>query len=137
MTSKRTILHIKDGGGSAALALVPLGRGGSKGLATIAEEDLALLQELGLSLSWNRMAGTGAVTSPARKASNSYVQVARVLLDLGPGENVVYLDRDPTNLLRSNLDVNTNGHAIRRDRDFLSPNSKKWGAIEHLWKYQP
>lgn len=117
--SDRTIRHTIDEGGRK-VAFVPLGRGGSKGIATIAEEDLALLQELGLSLSWNRMHSTGVVTAPTRKAPNSYVQVSRVLLDVGPGENVRYLDRDPTNLLRSNLEVNPQGWAIRRDRDFLS-----------------
>lgn len=134
MSDRRIIRHTIDEVGRK-LSLVALGRGGSKGIATIAEEDLALLQELGLSLSWNRMHSTGVVIAPAKKASNSFVQVARVLLDLGPGENVVYLDRDPTNLLRSNLDVNTNGWAIRRDRDFLSPDTTKWGKVEHVWTY--
>lgn len=130
----RTVTHSMDEAGRK-VCLVFLGRGGSKGVAIIEEQDLAFLQELGLSLSWNRMRGTGVVTAPTRKAPNSYVQVSRVLLDVGPGENIRYLDGDPTNLLRSNLEVNPQGWAIRRDRDFLSPNTKKYGPVEHKWTY--
>lgn len=133
----RVIRHVEDGGGLRA-ALVPLGRASSKGVAIIEEEDLALLQELGLSLAWNRNPTTGVVVAPAGAASGNRVQVARVLLDLGPGENVRYLSGDPTDLRRSNLEVNPEGWAIRRDRDFITPKgkSRQWGAIAHEWSYQ-
>lgn len=131
----KVILHTVDGGGDK-VAFVPLGRNGSKGFAVVDEADLKMLQELGLSLSWNRNPTTGVVVAPAARASGSRVLVSRVILDCGPGQNVRYLDGDPTNLRRSNLEVNPNGYAIRRDRDFITPKGKsqQWGIIEHVYR---
>lgn len=127
----RTIDHVDQNG--QKLALVPLGRFGSKGYAVIESADLIMLEALGLSLAWNRNQLTGTVFAPAVKASGGNVQVARVLLDLGPGQIVRYENGDPTDLRRQNLSV-VDGNAIRRDRVYLTPRSqrRRWGpAIEH------
>lgn len=129
----RVIVHTTDGDGHR-VALVPLGRTGTKGIAVILEDDLSLLESLGLSLRWNRNHSSGVVVAPAGGSSGGSVQVSRVLLDLGPGENVRYVNGDPTDLRRHNLDINPEGYAIRRDRDFLTPKEKRkaWGpAIQH------
>lgn len=97
---------------------VPLGPGGNKGTASIASEDYSLLIELGLSESWN-LSPRGYVIAPCCRASGSSVLVARVLMDCGPGQNIIYLDRNRKNLLRSNLAVKRNGYALSRPRDFL------------------
>lgn len=51
MAPNRTIVHMETQSGRK-VAFVPLGRSGAKGSAVIYEDDLLLLQELGLSLSW-------------------------------------------------------------------------------------
>jgi len=130
---ERVIVHTIDGDGHR-VALVPLGRAGEKGTAVVLEDDLALLESLGLSMRWNRNRGTGVVVAPAGGSSGGCVQVSRVLLDLGPGENARYVNGDPTDLRRQNLDINPEGYAIRRDRDYLTPKEKRkaWGpAIRH------
>lgn len=133
----RTVIHTLDEAGRK-VCLVPLGRNGEKGSAIIEEKDLSfLVDELGLSLRWNRIAKTGAVVAPAGNASGSKVLVSRVLLNLGPGENVRYLNSDPTDLRRFNLAVNYDGWATRRDRDFVTPKDhrKKWGPeLEHIFQ---
>jgi hypothetical protein len=132
----RTIRHIVDQDGNR-IALVPLGRQGRFGNAIIGESDLELLDSLGLSLRWNRLAKSGQVVAPCSRASGSCVQVARVLLDLGPGENVSYRNGDHTDLRRSNLAVNPEGYAIRRDRDYLTPKKRRRSSgpgIRHIYE---
>lgn len=127
----RIIDHVCHAG--VDLALVPLGRFGNRGYAVIEADDLSTLEALGLSMAWNRNQQTGTVFTPAVKASGGNVQVARVLLDLGPGQIVRYANGDPTDLRRQNLSV-VDGNAIRRDRDFLTPKleRRKWGpSVEH------
>jgi hypothetical protein len=129
----RVILHTVDEGG-LRVALVPLGRKGEKGSAIILEDDLAYLESLGLSMRWNRNSGSGVVVAPAGGSTGGSVQVSRVLLDLGPGQNVRYRNGDPTDLRRENLDINPEGYAVRRDRDLLTPKEKRkaWGPpVEH------
>ena len=129
----RVIVHTKDQGGQC-VAVVPLGRNGEKGTAVILDDDLALLESLGLSMRWNRNRSSGVVVAPAGGSSGGSVQVSRVLLDLGPGENVRYRNGDPTDLRRQNLETNPEGYAVRRDRDFLTPKERRkaWGpAIQH------
>lgn len=122
----RTIDHVTHDGQD--LALVPLGRFASKGHAVISADDLAMLEDLGLSLVWNRNALNGCVFAPAARASGGNVQVARVLLDLGEGQMVRYLNGDPTDLRWDNLAI-VEGNAVRRDRDFLTPRDQRraWG----------
>lgn len=130
----KIIDHVQHAG--RHLALVPLGRFGSKGYAVIEADDLNMVEALGLSLAWNRNQLTGTVFAPAVKASGGNVQVARVLLDLGEGQIVKYLSGDPTDLRRQNLSV-VDGNAIRKDRDFLTPKAERrpWGpAIEHRFR---
>ena len=75
--SARVIVHTIDGDGHR-VALVPLGRTGEKGTAVILEDDLALLESLGLSMRWNRNRGTGVVVAPAGGSSGGCVQVSRM-----------------------------------------------------------
>lgn len=131
--SDRAIKHTLDGGGRK-VALVPLGRKGEKGNAIICDEDLTLLEDLGLSLRWNRNTLTGIVVAAAGHSSGGNVQVSRVLMNCGPGENIRYVSGDPTDLRRDNLEINPDGYAVRRDRDYLTPKESRraWGpAIEH------
>lgn len=131
----RAIRHVE--GDARRVALVPLGPHGRKGVAIVDGEDLSLLDSLGLSMRWNRHAGTGIVIAPAGNSSGNSVQVSRVILDCGTGENVRYRNGDPTDLRRQNLEINPEGYAIRRDRDFLTPKATKrsWGPeIEHVYE---
>lgn len=98
--------------------LVALGRSGEKGQAILSFEDYSTLCELGLSTNWN-LSPRGYVIAPCCRAPGSQVLVARVLLDCKAGENVIYFDRNPKNLLRSNLAVKVNGYSLSRPRDFL------------------
>jgi len=141
-TDKRVIRHVMmdTEGGPMRAALVPLGRYGEKGIAVVDEDDLAMLDSLGLSMRWNRNPGTGVVIAPARRSSGSNVQVARVIVDAGPGENIRYRNGDPTDLRRENIEINRFGYAVRRDRDFLTPKEsrRQWGpAVSHEWDYDP
>jgi hypothetical protein len=55
-------------------------------------------------------------------ASGNTVSVARVLLDCGEGEAVIYHNGDSTDLRRRNLGIRYEGNnAVRRDRDYISP----------------
>src|SRR5690606_15531058 len=78
--------------------------------------------------------------APTSASSGGSVQVARVLLDLGPGQNIHYRNGDPTDLRRDNLEINPEGNAIRRDRDYLTPPEKRkaWGPpVEHVFEARP
>ncbi|WP_139221370.1 hypothetical protein [Bosea sp. OK403] len=126
------IIHSLDEGGRRAV-FVPL-LGGIRGYATIDEADFRSLLDAGLSSRWSIQV-RGSVTAPCAGASGNTVSVARVLLDCGEGESVVYLNGDSTDLRRSNLSVSYEGNnAIRRDRDYIKPTSRqKSTAIEHLF----
>lgn len=115
------------------LAFVPLGVRGAKGVAVVHDDDLSMLEDLGLSMRWNRHPDTGAVFAPAPRASGGNVLVSRVLVNAGPGQNVTYRNGDPSDLRRENLSV-VSGNATRRDRNYLTPKSdrKAWGpSVEH------
>lgn len=131
--SGRCLYHGRDESGEL-VAYVGLGRKGEKGHAILYEEDLDLLLSLGLSLRWNRLSKGGTITCPASQTS---VQVARVLLDAGPGQNIHYRNGDPTDLRRRNLAINEAGFATRRDRDLLTPLNRKknWGMQQPILHY--
>ena len=97
---------------------VPLGRSHDK-FAEIEQEDFDFLIKLGVSPNWNRLAPRDYVTASAKAASGSHIQIARVLLNAGPGEGIKYGDGNPLNLRRENLKVAENKGCIRRDRDFV------------------
>jgi hypothetical protein len=112
--------------------LVPLS-GGRGGWAVVNEDDLALLESVGLSLRWTRDISSGAVSAPASASPNRHVSVSRVLLDAGEGEAVRFLNGDPTDLRRENL-LLVDGSGTRRDRDYLSKRPRKWGSdVQHEW----
>lgn len=99
------------------VALVPL-KQGSKGCAVLDKDDIYFLASLGMSsFNWDRLPN-GNVTAHASLSPTKHVYVARVLVDAGVGEAVIFRDRDNSNLRRSNL-VKVQGHGKRRDRDFL------------------
>jgi hypothetical protein len=98
------------------VALVPLS-GGSKGCAILDADDCYFLKSLGMSLVWDRLPN-GNCIAHSSLSPTKHVYPARVLLDAGVGEAVIFRDRDNSNLRRSNL-VRVAGHGKRRDRDFL------------------
>jgi hypothetical protein len=102
---------------------VPLGRSHDK-FAEIEQDDFDFLTKLGVSPNWNRLAPRDYVTASARTASGSHIQIARVLLNAGPGEGIKYGDGNPLNLRRENLKVAESKGAIRRDRDFVTGGKK-------------
>ena len=102
----------------------------NKGEAILYREDFDRLLELGLSLSWNRLPN-GYVTAPAYKAHGNSIQVARVIVDAGPGEQVKYVNGDLTDLRSSNLCLLKGGGASRRDRDFISARPRL-AQVEYL-----
>jgi hypothetical protein len=110
--------HDTDG---REIVYIPLA---GKGEATLYHDDFERLQELGLSLSWNRLPN-GYVTAPAYKAPGKSIQVARVILDAGPFERVKYINGDPTDLRSKNLCLLSGGGASRRDRDFISAKPRR------------
>lgn len=103
------------------LILVPLGRD-TKAYAMIERGDYAFLVRLGLSPNWN-LSAKGYPTAGATRATGGRVSVARVLMDAGPGQTVRYRDSNPRNLRRENLELVKGGHALRRDREHLTPES--------------
>jgi len=105
------------------IALVPVDCRGEQ-FATINKDDLEYLLKLGLSPTWNVLRG-GYVYAVAHRATGGHVSVARVLLDAGPGQHVIYLDGNKLNLRRSNLCLSNQGWSTRRDRDFLTPTDKQ------------
>ncbi len=102
---------------------IPLGPNGSKGEATIYQEDYDYLMSIGLSSSWN-LWPNGYVIACAYKAKGNNVSVPRVLLDARQGEVVHYVDGNRLNLRRDNLEL-YEGYAKHRDRDFLTEPKKK------------
>lgn len=100
------------------LYLVPLGRK-AKTAAIIYCEDYELLMSLGLSPHWND-ARNGYVSAPCTKSPTKIVNVARVIMDAGPDQNVTFLDGKKHNLRRENLEL-VSGWAETRDRDYLEP----------------
>ncbi len=119
----RTITHTGNG-----VSLVPLSNRGSGSLAVVDTDDLHMVESLGLSLRWTRHPKSGVVVAPASLAAGGHVTVARVLLDALPGQNVKFIDGDPTNLRRSNLSL-IPGNSVRRDREYLTVKAKRrgWG----------
>lgn len=103
-----------------AVARVPLGHEQRpKGEALIYLEDFNELVALGLSPSWN-ITPQNYVIAPAAQAPGNSVQVARVLLDAGPGQRVRYINGNTLDLRGRNILLfNANG-AMRRDRDFVT-----------------
>jgi len=95
------ILHTTDDRGKE-LAIVPLMNSTDK--ATIYDSDFKLLMELGVTPYWKWSTGQVSVGN-----GNGNLSIARLLLDAGKGQKVVYLDQDRTNLRRENLVLSTGG----------------------------
>ena len=100
------------------LCRVPLGPRAERH-AEIWEKDWNFLLKLGCPGNWNHI-NNNYVTACAPKASGNHVLVARVLLDAGPGESVIYRDGNPLNLRRENLTLVESAKGSRRDREYLS-----------------
>jgi hypothetical protein len=99
------ILHKTDDKGKE-VAIVPLMNSTDK--ATIYEDDFRLLMGLGLLPYWKWSTGQVCVGN-----GNGNLSIARLLLDAGKGQKVVYLDQDRTNLRRENLVLSTGGGKSR------------------------
>jgi len=102
------------------LTIVPLGRKATK-QAILWREDYELPIELGVSPHWSTVRN-GYVSAPCGKAPGNQLSIARVLMDAKEDENVRFLDADPLNLRRENLEI-VEGWASHRDRDHLENKS--------------
>jgi hypothetical protein len=120
-----TVRHTYDEDGQDII-LVPLARGGE---ATLYQTDFNALLDLGISLSWNRLPN-GYVVAPAAKAPGNSIQVARVIVDAGPGERLKYVNGDLTDLRSKNLCLLSAKGATRRDRDLIS-DKPRWSIVEY------
>lgn len=118
--SRLSLMGLPNMSEAPAVVVVPLGPNGSKGSASIEADDLQFLLKLGLSPTWN-LSPNGHVTASAHRAPGGRVTVSRVLLDAGAKQTVRPIDGNPANLTRSNLQLVEGGSAVRRDRDFLTP----------------
>jgi|GEM_PF-1580426 len=118
----KEIVHTKDEEGRPVVA-VPLGPRGRHGYAVLYEEDFSLLEYLGVSPNWN-INGGGYVICNASGAPGGKVQVARVLLDAGQGQQVTFINHNKADLRRNNLRL-VEGYAQRRDREFIKPKEIK------------
>lgn len=116
-------LRLQDNNDDRELILVPLNSKTNEHVE-IWNDDFELLMRLGLSRAWHRVRG-GYVAAVAHLAKGSLIGVARVLLDAQPGQNVVHLDGNTLNLKRENLKLVNGGWSRRRDRDFITPTSRK------------
>ncbi len=117
-TTKRQLqLHhfIRD-----RLQLVSLPLYNEDDVVILEERDFNELMDLGLSLTWTLRHGVVWVRCNGRAIS-----VARLILDLGSGQVVKYLDKNPTNLRRSNLVV-SNGPSKHRARDNMEPSPLRY-----------
>lgn len=113
--SKQTHIKLDDGD----VVIMTLTRQGQK--QTITDKlSYAHLMDLGLSTSWYESAAR-YVSAVANKAKGNLIYVARDLLDTGVGQNIQYLDSNPLNLRRSNLQLTKDGWATKRDCEFLLP----------------
>jgi hypothetical protein len=84
--------------------------------AVLYEEDLEELIKLGVKMQWKWQ--NGNVWS---QNSGQRLSIARLILDAGVGEQVLFLDRDPLNLLRENLIIAPGGGRYRaRDQIVLT-----------------
>lgn len=118
-----TVIHTTDENGEP-IARVPLARG-RQGWATLYEEDLRLLETLGLSMCWFTLA-KGHVAASAYKAKGKLLLVARVLLDAPAGQNVGYVNGDKSDLRRDNLKLSTHGRkSSQRARESITPFAEK------------
>jgi hypothetical protein len=107
------------------IALVPVDRAGN--VAVVEEDDYRALLDAGLSPTWF----TNASVSGYRYVKTSLLGVrggnispARMILNLGPGQQVRYRDKDRLNLRRSNIGA-VAGRAGRMDRDVVR-NAVEW-----------
>jgi hypothetical protein len=78
---------------------------------TLYEDDLEELITLGIDMQWRYNNGLVWAKSNGRKIS-----VARLICDAGVGEQVLFLDRDPLNMLRENM-ITAPGPGKYRARD--------------------
>jgi hypothetical protein len=95
---------------------------------TLYEDDLEELFELGVDMNWKFSNGTVWSQSGAKRIS-----VARLICDAGENMSVLFVDRNPFNMLRENL-VLAPGRAKYRARDridFSSNTLRREGNIEH------
>jgi len=99
------IEHTTDDEGKD-IARVPLMNSADK--ATVYEDDFKFLMDLGVSPHWKW--STGQVSVGNGKGNLS---IARLLIDAGKGQKIIYLDQDRTNLRRQNLVVSTGGGKFR------------------------
>lgn len=115
-TAPRAVRPAVDPSDGLRVVLVPLGNSGV--VTTIEADDYALLLGAGLSRPWvlnSNGRGRSYVRTSLPGIVGNLVSPARAFLGIGPNVVVRYEDGDPTNLRRSNLNVQP-GQARRQDR---------------------
>lgn len=107
--------------GGRSMVAVPLARDG-KNEAIISHDDYSNLISLGVYPNWQLRGG-----SVASRCLDGPVLVARVLLGIGEGERVRYLDGDRLNLRRENLKV-VQGWSVNNDLRMFVNDSQRTHA---------
>lgn len=111
---KRPVQVVEDHG--REVVLVSVNKAADK-VALIYREDYELLLALGVPPNWVTTPQSMSVCCTGKGARK--LGVARILVDAGAGQRVVYLDGNPLNLKYDNLKLESHGMPFRRDRDFL------------------
>jgi hypothetical protein len=96
------------------------------GFVALEEDDLETLLELGLDMRWRFSNGNIWAQSGHKRVS-----IARLICDAGPGQQVIFVDRNPFNMLRKNMALG-DGRAKYRARDRIDFSTRKRQVIvEH------
>jgi hypothetical protein len=97
------------------------------GYATLYQEDLEELLTLGVSMEWKFSNGTVWAGSGKKRVS-----VARLIADAGERQSVMFIDRNPFNMLRENMALSEGRAKYRaRDRICLAHRLRREVIIEH------
>jgi hypothetical protein len=129
------VVHTLENG--RRIVIVPMSNSSRK--VKLLETDCKELDKLGVGLPWKWSLEQVWVRNAGR-----LIAVARLILDADKGEQVRYLDKDPTNLVRNNL-IRVAGSSKYKARERLRP-AFKWNTPDIIhtrvptregWQYMP
>ena len=127
------IIHSNDNG--QRIVNVPIGnyerKYSEKKYAVLDEDDWNFLRELGVSAVW-RLNQNGLVIIPIGKGKSA-IPIARLIMDAGPDEKVIFLNKDYLCLRRYNLKL-TFGYGKHRSRELIPPVKRISHEIIHIYE---